>query len=199
MFITVVAIHATLTSSTYAVVIYDEGVSGDLPNNKADPLPNFVLVEGENKVKGVIEPPADGSDNFEFIVPEGLKLDNIIVEQSNDDEPDPFAFYISELHWESFEPDDGWTLILYNLHNDTPSGGTSLIDLTPETIEPIETPPLTNDDIYPVLPSPDPYKIEFKVALDPTYTITFITSPIPEPGTLILLTIGGAALLCRQI
>ena len=178
---------------THAVVIYDEAVSGDLPDIGLGPVLN--LVQGpDSEVKGDLVPPADPTDKFQFVVPPGFKIDDIIVEAEPDPaDPNGFGFIMLEIEVAPTEPIVPWELVLWSISNPTPPGGTSLAG-TP----PISLVPSPIEDLLPFIPSVEPYRFKMTVEEDPIWSVTFQTSPIPEPTSLLLLVAGGSWIAVRE-
>lgn len=174
-----------IAPTAQAVVIYDEAVSGDLPDVGPGPVLN--LLQGpDSEVKGELVPPGDETDKFEFVVPPGFKVDDIIVEvEPGPLDPNTFIMRI-EIEVAPTEPVFPWDIIRWSIFNATPPGGTSLAD-TP----PVSTIPSPIEDLLPFIPSVEPYRFKMSVNEDPVWSVTFLTSPIPEPTTLLLLASGG--------
>ena len=174
-----------------AVVIYDESVSGDLPDVGLGPVLN--LVQGpDSEVKGDLVPPADPTDKFQFVVPPGFKVDDIIVEsQPVPEDPNAFGFFLFEIEIAPLELPGNSIVVI--IPAQTPPGGTSLKDAQP--VSPIPSP---LEDLLPFIPSPEPYRIKLSVDEDPLWSVTFLTSPIPEPACIVLCATSGLVLVCRR-
>jgi hypothetical protein len=183
-----ISIAAMAASSSYATIIHDEGINGDLSNNRFSPTPH-TLVNGTNSLLATTGPGTD----LEYVtlsVPAGLHLDSIVlVSYAGDDgtgfigvqqgttftEPPNSPNPNNLLGWTHFGPDSG------NL-------GTNILDDMCAAIPAIGcTPPL----------GPGPYTYWIQQLGSPmTYQLDFNVSP--EPATFALLSLGIVAIRLRR-
>jgi hypothetical protein len=175
------------SSSASAVTIYDESIDPDLPKKPVpfDPnmFPDFLLPEGESKVKGELVAPAtpgDMEDWFQFVVPPGTKLPDIEIVIPEPDFGPPIAM---ELYFFDIPTPDDYVWI------GSVSGGDPPVKVleTPS----VAGPPLSD------LP-PGRYGIRMKTLEDPAYEITFQLVAVPEPTTLLLGAIASIGLMLRR-
>jgi len=174
-FVVLLFLIATTTPSS-AAVIYDEAVQGDLTDD-TETGTTLLFVPGENTLFGELIPPGDPADGFQFGIPDGEALIDIIIDKTPGVEIQlsvknrPTSDIVDEINSK------------FNL-GDALFGPISIKDLTP-----VEGPAF--DDLSGGL-----HGMRLKADLDPPYTLTFIVTP--EPASLSLLTLGGIALLCRR-
>ncbi len=187
-----------IAPSASAFVIYDEAVQGDLPNTAAG-VPVFVLVEGINEIKGAVGAPADPADEFQFILPADLVLQDVMV-HAVPVAPDPLVeFFFSNLVGPVIIDDVtiftssefGRTLGRdNNTGTDYTWGGHIPVLKGPND------PPSLADPPFPMRNVTAPVPVRLSLDIDPTYTLSFIVTP--EPGSLLLLAMGGLAIIQRR-
>jgi hypothetical protein len=175
------------SSIASAVTIYDESIHGDLPKKPVpfdpDIFPDFLLPEGESKVKGELVAPAtpeDTEDWFQFVVPPGTKLPDIEIVIPEPDFGPPISV---ELYFFDIPTPDDYVWIGAVYGGDPP-------------VKALETPSVAGPPLGDL--PPGRYGIRMKTLEDPAYEITFHLVAVPEPTTGLLLILGIGAISLRR-
>jgi PEP-CTERM motif len=171
-----------------AVVIYDEAVSGDLPNDRllatlitlppiTDGSPFKILT-----VIGAVGDPIDPLDAWLIDVPAGHRIKEIELGADIPPTSAPLRFRL-------FEFVDRSTHSGYDIGPDIRLPG----KLNLNSLTPVEGVPFSSSDFGAGL-----YGMEFKSFDDPPYEVDITLELVPEPGTLTLVGLSGLALLRRR-
>lgn len=166
-----VCLVLSVSGTARAIVIYDEGVSGDLP---AVSPPVFVLTQGPNKIIGSVGAAGDALDYLRVDVPSMSAIESIDYEYLFENDDTAFHAIILISDGEPFAPDPSqWdftdTLDSGNLFDSPPASGPPVSEVTEGV-----------------------HGFQLKANFDPTYSFTFNVVPVPEPSTLMMAMLGIA-------
>jgi hypothetical protein len=192
-FITALAVSAVVLSGwiiqpASAVVIYDEAIGGELPNDRllAKLIALPPITDGSPfkiwTVVGSVGEPLDPLDAWLIDVPPGHRIKEIELGADIPPTSEPLRFRL-------FRFVDRSTHSAYDIGPGTSiPGKLNLNTLTPE-----EGVPFSSTDFGAGL-----HGMDFKSAIDPPYEVDITLELVPEPGTLSLLAFGGLTLLRRR-
>ena len=203
-----VAVCALLAAAPAKATIYDEGVSGDLSNDKAAPTA-LTLTPGSNSVIGTVAgfPEFGGTDPQDwvsFTIPTGFVMTSYVNARFVSSDPQGFTgFQLGS----SFSGDEfaagsyaGYAHFGTDADNGSGSGSTVGVNLLPLMADPLFAPGTTGFT-FPLAAGTYTFLIQQGDPSTTGYRFNMTVRPVqvPEPGSsLLLLVMGGLAILALQ-
>ncbi len=169
----------------HAAVIWNEGISGDLSNDQANPT-SFTLSPGINSIIGSVVNPADRRDWVMLTVPDGYLLSSVILASYISTDTIGFTGVQAGTAFVG-SPDSAGSYLGYT-HFGTGPGNVGA-DILPEMGIAAGatgfTPPLASGSYV--------FLIQQTGGAVTNYQFDYVVTPVPEPGLPLLL--GGGLLL----
>ncbi|MEM9478839.1 MAG: PEP-CTERM sorting domain-containing protein [Verrucomicrobiota bacterium] len=179
-------------SLVHAVVVYDEGASGDLSSDNLSPTP-IVLLPGSNDILGTTTSSPLDRDFFTVTVPTGFELTQVILETYQPTGGNLQSFFGLEIGNQITSVVDSSTLLGWLLVGFQPGiqeGDDVLDDLAAGAF--FTTP-------FSIPLGPGDYTFWYQETNGPTaYGFDLDVQPIPEPSVAGLFALAGFAALRRR-
>ncbi len=187
-----------LAGPAQSVVVWDEGINSDFSNNQA--APTIVLLgNGKNTIIGTLENGTDFNDWVTVTVPVGFQLNSFVNTGYNSiDDQGHLGFQIGSVFIGAYNIDPSVYAGYSHFGHHAQNGSFPVFDSVDTNMFPIMQTQAAGSQGFSVPLGAGDYAFIFQQTGELTeYAFDFNVTPVPEPGTLLLTSLGGFAVGCR--